>query len=114
VLAIMANSASNNDTMCEALQELCQNEGVTFNAHWGRLQCMLHTTHLSALVLLEGIGAIKASSMTKNHNAYQDCVTAPLSREYDNNVAGQEDQPDEVSSDSLHEVLSAVSKVSSS
>lgn len=64
--------------------------------------------------LLEGIGAIKASSMTKNHDAYQDCVTAPLSREYDNDVAGQEDQPDEVSSDSLHEVLSTVSKVSSS
>lgn len=51
VLAIMADNASNNDTMCEALQELCQNEGVTFNARWGRLWCMPHTTHLSALAV---------------------------------------------------------------
>ncbi|KAG0701701.1 hypothetical protein DFH29DRAFT_805962, partial [Suillus ampliporus] len=91
VLAIMADNASNNDTMCEALQKLCEQEGISFNAQRARLRCLPHTTHLSALVLLEGIGAIKASKATQNHNAYQDCVTAPLTREYDNDVAGQED-----------------------
>lgn len=66
--------------------------------------------------MLEGIGAIKANKTTKNHDAYQDCVTAPLTREHDNDVAGQEDQPeDESESDeNLHQVLSAVEKANSS
>ncbi|KAG2029125.1 hypothetical protein BDR03DRAFT_814726, partial [Suillus americanus] len=91
VLAIMADNASNNDTMCEALQALCAREAITFNARWGRLRCLPHTTHLAALSLLEGIGAIKANKTTTNHDAYQNCVTAPLSREHDNDVAAQED-----------------------
>ncbi|KAG1906511.1 uncharacterized protein F5891DRAFT_941811, partial [Suillus fuscotomentosus] len=49
VLAIMADNASNNDTMCEALQALCAREGIIFNARWGRLWCLPHTTHLAAL-----------------------------------------------------------------
>jgi hypothetical protein len=74
---------------------------------------MVYTSDILCFKLLEGIGAIKANSLKKNHNAYQDCVTAPLNREYDNGVAGQEDQPEEcISSNNLHEVLSAVSKVS--
>ncbi|KAG2084030.1 uncharacterized protein F5147DRAFT_589647, partial [Suillus discolor] len=92
VLAIMADNASNNDTMCKVLQELCEQEGITFNAQRARLWCLPHTTHLSAL---EGIGAIKASKTTKNHDAYQDCVTAPLTQEHDNDITGQEDQPED-------------------
>ncbi|KAG2158252.1 uncharacterized protein EDB93DRAFT_1100466 [Suillus bovinus] len=39
-------------------------------------------------------------------------MTAPLSQEYDNGVAGQEDQPeDDVSSNNLYEVPSTVSKL---
>lgn len=133
VLAIMADNASNNDTMCEELQKLCEQEDISFNAQWARLRCLPHTTHLSALVvqislifcsclicfqfkLLEGIDAIKASKTMKNHDAYQDCVTAPLTREHDNDVAGQEDQPEDESEpgENLHQVLSAVEKVNSS
>jgi hypothetical protein len=51
VLTIMADNASNNDTMCEALQALCEKEGITFKAQWARLRCMPHTTHLSALAI---------------------------------------------------------------
>jgi hypothetical protein len=51
VLAIMANNASNNDTMCKALQVLCEKEGITFKAQWAWLQCMPHTTHLSAVAV---------------------------------------------------------------
>src|SRR5882757_7506772 len=51
VLAIMADNASNNDTMCKALQVLCEKEGIAFKARWARLWCMPHTTHLSALVV---------------------------------------------------------------
>jgi hypothetical protein len=32
VLAIMANNASNNNTMCEELQKLCEQEDISFNA----------------------------------------------------------------------------------
>ena len=51
ILAIMADNASNNDTMCQALQELCEKGGITFNAQHARLRCMPHTIHLSALVV---------------------------------------------------------------
>ncbi|KAG1733436.1 hypothetical protein EDB19DRAFT_1639695, partial [Suillus lakei] len=116
VLAIMADNASNNDMMCEELQKLCEQEDISFNARWAQLQCLPHTTHLSALVLLEGIGTIKASKTTKNHDAYQDCVTAPLTREHDNDVAGQEDQPEDESKsgENLHQLRKIVRAVRSS
>ena len=47
----MADNASNNDTMCEALERLCENEGIHFNAQWAHLQCMPHTTHLAAIMV---------------------------------------------------------------
>ncbi|KAG1777342.1 hypothetical protein EV702DRAFT_970071, partial [Suillus placidus] len=113
VLAIMADNASNNDTMCEELQKLCEQEDISFNARRARLRCLPHTTHLSASVMLEGIGAIKASKTTKNHDAYQDCVTAPLTQEHNNDVAGQEDQPEDKSEsgENLHQVLLALRKI---
>ncbi|KAG1737737.1 hypothetical protein EDB19DRAFT_1636718, partial [Suillus lakei] len=114
VLAIMADNASNNNTMCEALQALCVKEGITFNAQWAQLQCLPHTTHLAALLLLEGIGTIKATKTTTNCDAYQDCVVAPLSREHDNDVAAQEDQPEDEEESELRAVHSAVEKASSS
>lgn len=63
---------------------------------------------------MEGIGAIKANKTTTNHDAYQDCVTAPLSQEHDNDVAAQEDQPEDEEESELCAVHSAVEKVSSS
>ena len=54
---------------------------------------------------------------TENCDAYQDLVTAPLSQEHDDEVAGQEDQPedDEVlpnnTTENLQVVLSAIEKV---
>jgi hypothetical protein len=67
--------------------------------------------------LLEGIGAIKPDKK-KNHDAYQDSVTAPLSRQYDEEVAAQEDPPDDDEDnlpndtpENLQIVLSAIEKV---
>jgi alpha-galactosidase len=51
LLSVMADNASNNDTMCDALQTLCEKEGITFHAKWARLRCMPHTIHLSALAV---------------------------------------------------------------
>ncbi|KAG2352836.1 hypothetical protein BDR07DRAFT_1184894, partial [Suillus spraguei] len=47
ILAIMADDASNDDMMCQALQELCEKDDIIFNARHARLRCMPHTTHLS-------------------------------------------------------------------
>jgi hypothetical protein len=43
-------------------------------------------------------------------------VTAPLTQEHNNDVAGQEDQPEDESEpgENLHQVLSAVKKTNSS
>jgi hypothetical protein len=67
--------------------------------------------------LLEGIGAISAAeskkAMSRSGN-YQDSVTAPLSRTFDDNAVGKddEDEQDEVSLelDMSGSILSAVEK----
>jgi hypothetical protein len=67
--------------------------------------------------LLEGISAIKPDKK-KNHIAYQDSVTAPLSWQYDNEVVAQEDPPEDDednlpndTSENLQVVLSTIEKV---
>jgi hypothetical protein len=69
--------------------------------------------------LLEGIGAIKEAD--KKKSTYQDSVTAPLSREFDDDAVCLEDQledelEDRPSNEALNhqEVLSAIEKVESS
>jgi len=66
--------------------------------------------------LLECIGAVKANKKNGSKGAYQDSVTAPLSRDYDDDAVGQDDQdeddPPEDPEAVLQEVLSAVAKVS--
>ena len=47
----MADNTSNNDTMCNALERLCENKGIQFNAQWAWLWCMPHTTHLAAITV---------------------------------------------------------------
>jgi len=50
------------------------------NLEESRLSCMLHTVHLAALELLESIGAVKHD---KKNDTYQDSVTAPVDRSFD-------------------------------
>ena len=44
VIAIMADNASNNNTMYDELERLCDNEDIQFNAWWAHLCCMPHTS----------------------------------------------------------------------
>ncbi|KAF8506459.1 hypothetical protein JB92DRAFT_3200979, partial [Gautieria morchelliformis] len=46
IQAIVADNASNNDTMMEALSMLCAKEGILFSAHEAWIP---HTVHLAAL-----------------------------------------------------------------
>ncbi|ESK82481.1 ac transposase [Moniliophthora roreri MCA 2997] len=58
---------------------------------------MPHTIHLAVLELLQSLGAISDNDLTKavsQKNAYQDCVTAPVSRSHDDNAAYQTEGSD--------------------
>ena len=63
-----------------------------------------------SLQLLESIGGIKRD---KKNDTYQDSVTAPVDRSFDDGAVGQDENENEVdSSDALMDVLSAIEKAS--
>ncbi|KAL0957445.1 hypothetical protein HGRIS_001242 [Hohenbuehelia grisea] len=54
------------------------------------MRCMPHVIHLVALKLFEGIGAISSGECphaSGRGGQYQDCVTGPVGREYDDEGA---------------------------
>lgn len=88
----MADNATSNDTLLDALAKRCNDNGIPFDARQSRLRCMPHTIHLAAcqvrstgLVnsradmykLLEGIGAIKKEKKDRRGN-YQEDIAVPL------------------------------------
>ncbi|KAF7370018.1 Transposase-like protein [Mycena sanguinolenta] len=108
ITAFVMDNATNNDTMIEAFTRRCKKEGILFSAADGRMRCMPHTIHLSALRLLEAIGALtkeekKAAKSKSASSAYQDSTTESLSREADEAAGQTEDTEDAelVSPDSL-------------
>jgi hypothetical protein len=69
--------------------------------------------------LLEGIGAISSSEcITAERTNFQENVTSPLNREFDNDAVVQEDPPENDSEQAIIEngssVLSAIEKVQGS
>lgn len=48
-MAIVADNATNNDTMIEALEVKSKAKGISFNAKDVRCRCMPHTVHLAAM-----------------------------------------------------------------
>ncbi|KAJ6528586.1 hypothetical protein B0H19DRAFT_872551, partial [Mycena capillaripes] len=81
ILTIVMDNASNNDTMAEHFQTMCEDRGIEFDAVESRIRCMSHTAHLAAIKLLEAIGVITKSDRKKaggRSSAYQDAVSAPL------------------------------------
>lgn len=48
-MAIVADNASNNDTMMDALETKAAKQGVIFQATDARCRCMPHTVHLAAM-----------------------------------------------------------------
>ncbi|KZS86970.1 hypothetical protein SISNIDRAFT_401513, partial [Sistotremastrum niveocremeum HHB9708] len=57
---VVSDNASNNDTMMQHLELMAKEEGISIDAITQRIRCMPHTIHLSALKLLEAIGATKS------------------------------------------------------
>jgi hypothetical protein len=71
---------------------------------------------LALFQLLGCIGAIKVNKKNSYEGAYQDSITAPLSRDYDDDAVGEDDKSDEDNPPDdpeavLQEVMSAVEKV---
>ncbi|KAF8480752.1 hypothetical protein DFH94DRAFT_691835 [Russula ochroleuca] len=110
VVAINADNASSNDTMVNHLQMSFQRDFVDFRPSDVQMHCMAHTVHLAALELLKGIGVVKDDKK----ETYQDNVTAPLDREYDDNTGsdleGLEDSAGVVDA-YLGEVLTVIPKL---
>ena len=117
----MADNASNNNTMCDTLKILHDKIGVKFNAFWAWLWCMPHTTHLPAqtvwilYILLSLLYFINCSvqsywkvlvwskHQTKKKKSLPRLVMAPLGQEFDDNIAGLEDKPENNSNDDTGE-----------
>ncbi|EEB92505.1 hypothetical protein MPER_08973, partial [Moniliophthora perniciosa FA553] len=106
IMAVMMDNASNNDTLMQELELRCFGTGIQFSAKDARMRCMPHIIHLAALKLLEGIGAI-SSKDTKNV-AYQDEVSVPVDRKFDNHAVLVDMDEEEDTSDSLENALSAI------
>ena len=49
ILAVIADNASNNNTMMEELETLFHKVAIPFSAKTSRLRCTPHTVHLSAM-----------------------------------------------------------------
>ena len=126
-MMIVCDNASNNDTMVEAIAQWCKNDGISFDALSGRGCCFPHTTHLSALKVQKYLLLSRNdpdqhltvtrrswhfSPSTKNKEMYQESVTAPLSRENDDDAAMQEDNNEDDPGESLASVFTAIGKVS--
>ena len=45
----MMDNASNNDTMLDAIEARCFEEGIDFSATQARMRCMPHTIHLACI-----------------------------------------------------------------
>ncbi|KAJ6610130.1 hypothetical protein B0H10DRAFT_2293677, partial [Mycena sp. CBHHK59/15] len=114
VIAFIMDNATNNDTLMDGIESRANEAGISwFIATEARIRCLPHTTHLAALKLLEGIGAIpKADPKQRDaEGAYQDSVTAPIGREHDDEAAiGEDDGEDQM--DISDKDLESVSKAS--
>jgi hypothetical protein len=76
--------------MVQALVQLHHAEGYLFDASQARLRCLPHTIHLSALQLLKGVGVFRRSR--QKANSYQNSVTAPIDRSFDEDVGDDADE----------------------
>ncbi|KAJ6534706.1 hypothetical protein B0H10DRAFT_1848766, partial [Mycena sp. CBHHK59/15] len=114
VIVFVMDNATNNDTLMDGIESRADAAGISwFNAKEARIRCLPHTTHLAALKLLEGIGAIpKADPKQRDADGtYQDSVTAPVDREHDDEAAVSEDDADD-QMDISDKDLESVSKAS--
>ncbi|KAJ6631287.1 hypothetical protein B0H10DRAFT_1696967, partial [Mycena sp. CBHHK59/15] len=96
ITAFVMDNATNNDTMVEAFARKCKKKGLVKD---GRMRCMPHTIHLSALKLLEAIGALtkeekRVAKSKSPASAYQDSATESLARAVDEDAGGTEDSDD--------------------
>ncbi|KAJ3004761.1 hypothetical protein NUW54_g4661 [Trametes sanguinea] len=119
VLAINCDNATSNDTLLAEIEHRCNEVGIPFSATNARMRCVPHTVHLSAIELLATLGIIKksdANQAASSRSNYQDSVTAPTDREYDNLAGAQGESESDIAADAMssdphHNMLDALRKV---
>ncbi|TBU21256.1 hypothetical protein BD311DRAFT_632880, partial [Dichomitus squalens] len=84
VLAINCDNATSNDTLLEEIEMLCLENDIPFSAADARMRYLPHTIHLSTMEILMALGVVNKGTSSKSRDNYQDSVTAPVDREYDN------------------------------
>ncbi|KAJ7915709.1 hypothetical protein B0H13DRAFT_1610153, partial [Mycena leptocephala] len=57
-------NATNNDTIVEAFARLCKEKCVEFSCSDGRMRCMPHTIHISALKVQDRGSYSRTHSLT--------------------------------------------------
>ena len=91
------DNASDNNMLMVSLEKRCDERRVPFSATNAHMRCLPHTIHLATIKLLEGIGAMsraegqKASVHSIN---YQDNITMPLNRIYNNDTMANDEIED--------------------
>ncbi|KAJ7157772.1 hypothetical protein C8R46DRAFT_908335 [Mycena filopes] len=108
------DNATNNDTMVVAFEARCSAENILFSAVDGRMRCMPHTIHLSALKLLEAIGALTKEESKKSQSrqgVYQEASTESLSPERDNEATRMDDAPESTTTKPTSAVGQALRKI---
>ncbi|KAF9024187.1 hypothetical protein BDZ89DRAFT_954926, partial [Hymenopellis radicata] len=112
IIAFVMDNATNNDTMIEAIELKCHEEGIQFSAQNARIRCMPHTVHLAAIKLLESIGAITKEDKKKAERSgnYQETATLSVDRSADEEAVLREDNdvPADDTSSSLRKIVVAV------
>ncbi|KAJ6568575.1 hypothetical protein B0H19DRAFT_938552 [Mycena capillaripes] len=116
IIAFVMDNATNNDTLVQSFERRCRKNGFKFSVKDGRMRCLPHTIHLSALKLLEAIGALteeeKRTAKSKSRtSAYQDSATDSLSRDADDVMEDMGDSSDSEGSSPASMIGRAVFKV---
>jgi hypothetical protein len=69
VLAITADNASNNDSMCNSLENYFQELGVDFTAKNNQIRCLGHVINLAAQSLLK---SMECDNTTSERDIFDD------------------------------------------
>ena len=62
LFCITGDGASNNGTMCEEIERLLSEEGISWSAKKNRIHCMNHVINLAVQDFLKSIKAIKTNA----------------------------------------------------
>ncbi|KAJ7712734.1 hypothetical protein B0H16DRAFT_554510 [Mycena metata] len=94
ITAFVMDNATNNDTMVAAFADRSREAGYPFSAINGRMRCMPHTIHLSALKAIGALTKEESKKSQSRQGGYQEATTESLSAQRDAEATQTEDSPE--------------------